>query len=95
MALDASDILLDTNVWRYVVDSAALPELTRLVRTCANRIAVAPAVVCEALQTGDTEVRKKLILAMTQQEWRRLMPEAFDEAEEIKAEIRKRPAIPS
>lgn len=82
-------ILLDSNIWRYLVDADAI----RLLREATQRakrssIVIAPAVLYEAALNEDAKVRGQLLSAMTQRCWKRLMPEAFDEAEELKREIR-------
>jgi hypothetical protein len=83
-------ILLDSNIWRYLVDADAI----RLLREATNRekrtsIVISPAVLYEAAHNEDGVIRRKLLSAMTQRWWKRLMPEAFSEAEELKAEIRR------
>jgi hypothetical protein len=82
-------ILLDTNIWRYIVDHDALRTVQQAARKSRHEIAVAPAVVYEALRTGRSSLRDSLVLAMTLPCWTRLMPEAFSEAEEIKAEVKR------
>lgn len=86
-------VLLDTNVWRYIVDEQAVPALLAAVRTKSTEILIAPGVVYEGLRTRDADVRQRLAWAMTRRNWRRLMPEAFSEAQELLGEIRRlRPA---
>jgi hypothetical protein len=80
-------ILLDTNIWRYVIDHDALGVIQQAARKSRHEIVIAPAVVYEALNTGNPVLRSTLISAMTLPCWKRLMPEAFSESEEIKAEI--------
>ncbi|CDY78429.1 hypothetical protein BGLT_01302 [Caballeronia glathei] len=82
-------ILLDTNIWRYIVDDGAIGVVQRAVRRSRHEIVIAPSVVYEALRTGDRELRKSLISAMTLPYWKRLMPEAYQESQEIKSEIER------
>lgn len=86
-------ILLDTNVWRYLVDADAVPLLRQAARKSHHRIAMAPGVFYEALRTGDRQLREKLVGAMASPEWLRLMPDAYTEAMELRNEVfRVRPA---
>ena len=82
-------ILLDTNIWRYIVDHDALGTIQQAVRRSRHKIVIAPAVVYEALRTGNPRLRASMVAAMTLPCWKRLMPEAFSEAEEIKAEVKR------
>ncbi len=82
-------ILLDSNVWRYIVDADAVGPVQRAARTSRNSIVVAPAVLFEAAHTGDPALRDALLLAMARPAWKRLMPEAYSEAEEVKGEVRR------
>lgn len=83
------DILLDSNVWRYIVDADAVVEVKRAARKSKNRLCVPPSVLYEALVTGDVDLRQRLVCSMTEPEWLRLMPEAFEEAAEIRIEIER------
>lgn len=90
---DSQRILLDSNVWRYIVDARALPDVLRAARVSKHRILVAPAVLYEAAQTTNQDVRNDLLSAMSLPLWKRLMPEAYSESEEVKAEVKRlRPA---
>ncbi|BEP62334.1 hypothetical protein GmRootV213_28880 [Variovorax sp. V213] len=80
-------ILLDTNVWRYIVDTGALPRLQQAARKSRHKVVVAPAVVYEALRTGDRSVRTALVRALALPDWTRLMPEAYSEAMEVRDEV--------
>jgi len=82
-------ILLDTNIWRYIVDHGALGAVQQAARRSRHKIIIAPAVVYEALRTGNPRLRDSMVAAMTLPLWKRLMPEAFSEAEEIKAEVER------
>lgn len=82
-------ILLDSNIWRYIVDADALVGVQKAVRASRNTIVVAPAVLYEAAHTADKRLRDELLAAMARVAWKRLMPEAYSEAEEFKAEVRR------
>ena len=82
-------LLLDTNVWRYIADDRAGREVARVAERAAVRVCIAPAVVYEALRCGDPCLRAALVRLMTDAAWSRLMPEAFDEANELQDEIRR------
>ncbi|RWI72240.1 hypothetical protein [Mesorhizobium sp.] len=81
--------LLDSNIWRYVVDAGAQGDLLRAARAGQSTIQVAPAVVYEALRLRDVPTRNRLISLMTDRRFKRLMPEAYSEAMEILQEIRR------
>src|SRR6185369_3985699 len=80
-------ILLDTNVWRYIVDAGALLRLQQAAGKSRHKVVVAPAVVYEALRTGDRAVRTALVRALALPDWTRLMPEAYSEAMEVRDEV--------
>lgn len=82
-----SRVLLDSNIWRYVVDAGAQGALLRAARDRQGSIQVAPAVVYEALRLRDVPTRNRLIALMTNRRFERLMPEAYSEAMEILEEI--------
>jgi hypothetical protein len=82
-------ILLDSNVWRYIIDAGALPDLQRAARKSRHVIVASPAVLFEAAHADDRKLRDRLLTAMTKPAWKRLMPEAYWEAEELKGEVRR------
>jgi len=82
-------ILLDSNVWRYVVDNDAVSELRNAVRRSRHSLVAAPAVLLEAARTADEKLRNQLLSAIVDRAWKRLMPEVFSEAEEFKLEVRR------
>ena len=59
------------------------------VRNWSHRVQIAPAVVYEALRLRDVPLRNRLVALMTNRRFERLMPEAYNEAMEILAEIRR------
>jgi hypothetical protein len=82
-------VLLDTNVWRYVVDCASEGDLLRLARNGSNEIQIAPAVLYETLRLKDIPLRNRIIHLMTNKCFRRLMPEAYSESMEILVEVKR------
>jgi hypothetical protein len=89
MAGTGNRILLDSNIWRYIVDAGALSSVQQCARRSRAVLAVSPAVLFEAAHTGSKVLRDALLSAMTRPQWMRLMPEAYSEAEEVKAEVRR------
>lgn len=85
----ATSVLLDSNIWRYLVAEGNALELAKIARRLRLEIQVAPAVVFEALRTGDPVLRRQLVSAMTLKAWRRLLPEAYEEASEVLGELRR------
>lgn len=86
-------MLLDSNVWRYVVDEKANGALLNFARNGRFEILIAPAVLYEALRLKDALLRNTLIQLMTHRAFFRPMPEAYSEAMEILDEIKSlRPA---
>lgn len=84
--------LIDSNIWRYVVDSNEQGSFLDLARSPGVHIQVAPAVVYEALRLQDIPLRNRIIGLMSNRRMVRLMPEAYSESMEILGEIReKRP----
>lgn len=82
-------VLLDSNVWRYLVDASAIPALRQAAARSKHSIVMAPAVLFEAAHAKDETIRNALLDAMTDRCWKRLMPEAYSEAEEFKCEVRR------
>ena len=82
-------VLLDTNVWNYIVNADALESIRQATRKSRHQILVAPSVLYEAARTGDPQLRSALLSAICLPDWKRMMPEAYSEAEELKLEIRR------
>ena len=78
-------LLLDTNIWSYVADANAVPDLLKASKNV--EFLVAPAMVSEARAFPDPGLRKRLLEVMTHSRWKRLMPETYLEAEEIKSAL--------
>jgi hypothetical protein len=79
--------LLDTNIWRYVVDENGQGEMFRLSRKGAYKIQAAPAVLFEILRMSDASLRSALVRLITNHRFARLMLEAYSESMEILREI--------
>lgn len=80
-------ILLDTNIWRYLVDAELGDKLFQVSRKSNCKIVIAPAIVIETLRMSDTSTRNKIIELQTRGCWLRLMPDAFLECEDVKREM--------
>jgi hypothetical protein len=80
-------ILIDTNVWRYIVDRNGLETLNRAARDGHGLVLACPAVLYEMLRLQDAPLRHKLIKAICRSRWVRLMPEAFEESADLQGEI--------
>lgn len=86
---DRKRMLLDTNIWRYVIDSQAQGSLMRLARDSLYQVQIAPGVLYEALRVRDATLRAALVRLMTNSRFYRLMPEAYSESMEILREIER------
>jgi len=82
-------IILDTNVWRYINDAQLENKLLVASHRSGVRILAAPSVLYEALNTDSPDLRKSLVRIITNSRWHRLLPEAFQECEEILYEIKR------
>jgi predicted nucleic acid-binding protein len=85
----ATRVLLDTNVWNYIVEVDGVEPLRQAAR--ANRVAIVacPAVVYECLRVADPDKRRRRAKALAREDWLRLMPEAFSEAEDVRREMQR------
>jgi hypothetical protein len=77
-------VLLDTNIWRYLVDAGLEDKLFQICRRSNLSISIAPAIVLETLRMSDTLTRSKIIELQTRDCWVRLMPDAFLQCEDMK-----------
>ena len=82
-------ILLDTNVWRYLVDSKDCSELLCRTKCAGLQLAVCPSTVIETLMIGDTKLRNSIIELQTRPCWYRLLPDAYLESQDFKRELLK------
>ncbi|MER9936107.1 hypothetical protein [Mesorhizobium sp. M0088] len=81
--------LLDSSIWRYVIDGGEQGALLQAARHGSYTVQIAPAVVYEALRLRDVPLRNRLISLMTNRRFERLMPEAYSEAMEILSEVQR------
>lgn len=81
--------LLDTNIWRYVVDDRAQGALILAARDGSHDVQIAPGVLYETLRLNDVPLRASLVRLMTNPSFHRLMPEAYSESMEILQEIER------
>jgi len=77
-------VLLDTNVWRYLVDTGYQDHLYKVTRQFGVTIVVAPIVVIESLRMSDSVLRKKIVRAQASDCWERLMPDAYLQSKDVK-----------
>lgn len=80
-------VLLDTNVWRYVVDAGFENRLFQVTRRSNLSITIAPAIIVETLRMSDVQTRRRIIELQTRDCWNRLMPDAFLQCEDVKHEM--------
>lgn len=80
-------ILLDTNIWRYLVDARLENKLFQVSSKSNVKICIAPAIVVETLRMSDAAMKRKIIELQTRECWDRLMPEAYLECEDVKREM--------
>ena len=86
---DRKRVLLDSNVWRYLVDNRSQGALLQVARDGAYDVQIAPGVLYEALRLKDASLRATLVRLMTNRRFHRLMPEAYSESMEILQEIKR------
>lgn len=76
-------------MWRYIVDQNAGEKLRRCALENEVHIVVVPALVSEVRALRDDRVRGAILKLLAHPGWTRQMPEAFLEAQEIKAAVRR------
>jgi hypothetical protein len=86
---DRKSVLLDSNVWRYVVYNRSQGALLQAARHGAYDVQIAPVVLYEALRLKDASLRAALVRLMTNPRFHRLMPEAYSESVEILHQIKR------
>jgi hypothetical protein len=82
-------VMLDTNVWRYLIDADSVMALSRACIASGVQIVVAPALVDEVRAFKDDMLRKRILKAISWQRWSRLMPDIYLECLEVLSEIRR------
>lgn len=80
-------LLLDTNIWRYLVDNNYQDDLYTVARKQGVTIVIVPGVVIETLRMSNSALRKKIVEVQTRSCWERLMPDAYLQCEDVKREM--------
>ena len=80
-------LILDTNIWRYLVESKNKDDLYKCTRDTNCEILVPPVTVVETLRMGDKKLRKKITELQTRDCWKRLMPDSFLQSQDLVAEL--------
>lgn len=80
-------VLLDTNVWRYLVDTGRHDSLYKVAKQSNVTVVVCPSIIIETLRLSNSALRKKIIEIQTRECWHRLMPDAYLECEDLKGEL--------
>lgn len=80
-------ILLDTNIWRYLVDAQLDNKLFSVSNKSNIKICIAPSIVVETLRMSDAVMRRRIIELQTRECWDRLMPDAYLQCEDVKREM--------
>lgn len=87
--MDRLTVVPDTNIWSYIVEADAVEIIRKAARENNVRIVACPAVVYECLRGSDRQRRRRLAKVLARTCWARPMPEAFLEAEEVRAEVER------
>nr|WP_281719644.1 hypothetical protein [Nitrosomonas nitrosa] len=82
-------VMLDTNVWNYLAAHANAEALVTAARSGDVSIVVAPAVVYESMAVTDEATLHARAHLLTHKAWKRVMPEAYGEAQEVLREARR------
>jgi len=80
-------VLLDTNIWRYLVDTGSENRLFQVTRHSSVQICIAPSIVIETLRMSDQQTRRRIIEIQTRDCWNRLMPDSYLQCEDVKREM--------
>lgn len=80
-------VLLDTNIWRYIVDTGSENRLFQVTRHSSVQICIAPSIVIETLRMSDLQTRRRIIEVQTRDCWNRLMPDSYLQCEDVKREM--------
>lgn len=85
---DGVRLMLDTNVWSYLSDAYAVAQLEKLLRQRRIELVLPPSVLVEVLRLSRTDVRHRIVAALTQARARRTRTEADLESEEFVSCVR-------
>ena len=80
-------LLLDTNVWRYIIDCDAERKISEAAWRAGVGIAVAPVIVQEVRALDDALLRKRILAAVCASNRVRLLTDALLECDEAFTEI--------
>ena len=83
------NFLIDTNIWRYIVDNKSQRKFITLAKDPAINIQVAPSCLYEVMRMQKGNLRSDQITLMTNPNLSRLMPEAYSECVELLMEIKR------
>ena len=81
--------LLDTNIWRYIIDHEKENSLVHLASSQNLLIQISPATVNETLRLGDIRLMKKIVRLQTKPCFTRLLPEVVLNSRDIINEIQR------
>ena len=87
--MNRSRLLLDTNVWRSSWITTALRQFARQPAPPKSTSSQPPLSLYEMLATRNTELRGRLVRAITRGCWFRPMTEIFDEAAQLRHEVQR------
>lgn len=87
--MNTQRVLLDTNVWNYIVEVDGVEQLRKIAKADGVAIIACPAVVYESLRVRDPDVRRRRGKALSREDWTRVMPEAYSEAEDVRGQVQK------
>lgn len=82
-------VLIDTNLWSEVANQRAGDELAHAVRKGKKQLLVTPTVIEELRDRSRLDARRASLQVATRSDWIRLMPDAYNECQELKSEIRR------
>lgn len=82
-------VLIDTNLWSEVANQRAGDELAYAARKGKKQLLVTPTVIEELRARSRHDTRRASLQVATRSEWKRLMPDAYNECQELKSEIRR------
>ena len=81
--------LLDTNIWRYIVDNKAQGKFIKFAKGPGINVQVAPSCLYEVMRMQKGNLRSDQITLMTNPNLSRLMPEVYSECAELLMEIKR------
>ena len=84
---EAPRFLIDTNVWRYIVDNKAQGQFIKFAKSPKIIVQIAPSCLYEVMRMRKSKLRSEQIALMTNKNLTRLMPEAYPESTEVLMEI--------